>query len=69
MSGDTATYVKDCKGSPGGKGPPMDMTADNRITFRDGGYVMDMKMAMNQGGQPMNMTQHIEGRYIGSCEK
>ena len=69
MSGNTATYTMACKGSSNGKGPPMDMTADNRITFRDGGYVMDMKMAMNQAGQPMNMTQHIEGRYLGPCEK
>ena len=68
MSGNTASYTMVCKGSSEGKGPPMDMTADNRITFRDGGYDMDMKMAMNQGGHPMNMTQHMEGRYLGACK-
>jgi hypothetical protein len=69
MSGNTASYTMVCKGSGDGKGPPMDMTADNHITFRDGGYDMDLKMSMNRGGQPMNMTQHIESRYIGACTK
>ena len=67
MSGNTATYKMACKGEPGGKGPPMDMTADNKITFTDGGYEMDMKMAMDQGGRMMNMSQHMVGRYIGPC--
>jgi hypothetical protein len=68
MSGNTATYRTVCKGNKGGgKGPPMDMTADNKITFIDGGYDMDMKMSMDQGGHPMNMTQHMQGRYIGPC--
>jgi hypothetical protein len=69
MSGSTATYRMACKGSARGNGPPMDMDADNRITFNDGGYVMDMKVAMNQGGHPVNMNQHIEGRLIGACSK
>ena len=67
MSGDTATYKMACKGSSNGKGPPMDMSSDNRITFRDTGYTMDMKMAMDHGGQQMNMNQHMEGRYLGPC--
>lgn len=61
MSGNTASYTMVCKGGP-------DMTADNVITFRDGGYSMDMKMAMNQGGQVMNMKQHMEGKYLGPCK-
>ena len=60
MSGNTASYTMVCKGGP-------DMTADNVVTFRDGGYTMDMKMAMNQGGQVMHMKQHMEGRYLGPC--
>ena len=72
MSGNTASYRMACKGTGAdgrnAKGPPMDMTADNVITFRDGGYSMDMKMAMDQGGRPMNMTQHMEGRYLGPCK-
>ena len=27
------------------------------------------KMAMNQGGRMMNMTQHMEARYLGPCTK
>jgi len=30
---------------------------------------MDMKMAMNQRGQPMHMTQHMQARYLGACTK
>ena len=67
MNGNTATYRTVCKGSKDGKGPPMDMTADNKITFRDNGYTMDMKMAMDQGGHMMNMNQHMEGKYLGPC--
>ena len=48
---------------------PHEMTADNKITFASDGYKMDMKMAMNQGGRPMNMTQHMEARYVGPCSK
>jgi hypothetical protein len=62
MSGNTASYTMACKGE-------MAMTADTRMTFTDNGYRMDMKMAMNQGGQVMNMTQKMEGRYLGPCKK
>ena len=62
MSGNTATYTTVCKGE-------MEMTADNRITFRDNGYSMEMKTAMKQGGQVMNMSQKMEGRYLGPCTK
>ena len=62
MSGNTATYTTVCKGDP-------EMTADTRITFNDSGYKMDMKMAMKQGGQVMNMSQRMDGRYVGPCKK
>jgi hypothetical protein len=62
MSGNTATYTMECKGEHA-------MKADNRITFTGDGFNMDMKMAMNQRGQVMNMTQHMEGRYLGPCTK
>ena len=60
MSGNTATYRMVCKGESA-------MTADNRITFVANGFDMDMKMAMDRGGQKMNMNQHAEGRYLGPC--
>lgn len=61
MSGNTATYQMVCKGE-------QPMTADNRITFSGDGFKMDMKMAMSHGGQAMNMTQRMEGKYLGPCK-
>jgi hypothetical protein len=61
MAGNTASYTMICKGGP-------DMIADNTITFREGGYTMDMKMQMDRGGQAMNMKQHMEGKYLGPCK-
>jgi hypothetical protein len=60
MSGNTATYRMVCKGEGA-------MTADNQITFVSDGFNMVMKMAMEQGGRKMNMTQNMEGRYLGPC--
>ena len=62
MSGSTASYTMVCKGD-------TQMTADNTITFRDNGYTMTSKAAMKQGGQVMNMTQKMDGRYVGPCTK
>ncbi|HYC36556.1 MAG TPA: DUF3617 family protein [Usitatibacter sp.] len=62
VSGNTASYKMVCKGQ-------MNMTADVNMTFTDSGYRMDQKIAMNQGGQPMNMSHKIESRYIGPCKK
>jgi hypothetical protein len=45
------------------------MKADNRITFTGNGFDMDMKMAMSQGGQVMNMSQKVKARHIGACRK
>jgi hypothetical protein len=58
QSGNTATYTMICS----------NMSADNRITFTPDGFNMDMKMAMNQNGKAMNMTQHMESKYLGACK-
>ena len=60
VSGNTATYAMVCS--------QPKMTADNTITFSGSGYVMDMKMSMDQGGHAMNMKQHVESKYIGPCK-
>lgn len=60
MSGNTASYTMICK--------EPKMSADNKITFANDGFKMDMKMAMDQGGQMMNMNQKMEGRYLGPCK-
>jgi hypothetical protein len=62
ISGNTATYQMVCS-------QPREMTADNKITFASDGYKMDMNMAMNQNGHPINMTQHMEAHYLGPCTK
>jgi hypothetical protein len=58
QSGNTASYSMVC----------TNMSADNQITFTPDGYKMDMKMAMNREGKAMNMTQHMESRYLGPCK-
>ena len=62
MSGNTASYKMVCKGDPS-------MTADSTVTFVPDGFRMNMKMAMDQGGQKMNMTQNMEARHLGPCPK
>jgi len=61
MSGNTATYRMECSNPK--------MTADNKVTFSGNGYMMDMDMAMDRGGQMMKMKQHMESRYLGPCTK
>jgi uncharacterized protein DUF3617 len=61
MSGNTASYTMICKEPP--------MSADNQITFSGDSFKMNMRMAMNQGGQVMNMSQRMEGTYLGPCKK
>jgi hypothetical protein len=66
VAGNTATYTMECKAE---KGRGTAMRADNKIVFGGDSFVMDMKMAMNEGGQAMNMTQHLEAHYLGPCTK
>ncbi len=61
MSGNTATYRMECKGE-------HPMVADNKVTFVSDGFLMDMNMSMDHGGQRMNMKQHMEGKYLGPCK-
>ena len=61
MSGNTASYTATCKEPP--------MTSDTTITFRDDGYTMSSKTNMTQGGQTMQMSHKMDGRYVGPCTK
>lgn len=58
MSGNSATYTMVCP----------KMQADAKMTFNASGYVMDMKMTMDQGGRPMTVSQHMESRLVGPCK-
>ena len=61
VTGNTASYTMACT-------KPSQMSADSKITFTGEGYRMDMAMAMNHGGQAMNMKQHVEAKYLGPCK-
>lgn len=61
MSGNTATYIMECK--------KPQMKADNKVTLTGDGFDMDMKLAMNEGGQVMNVNQKVKARHIGPCKK
>jgi hypothetical protein len=60
VSGNTATYRVECTNPK--------MTATNKVNFTGTGYVMDMDMAMDRGGQMMKMKQHMESKYLGPCK-
>ncbi len=60
VSGNTATYRMECSNPK--------MTADSKVTFSGNGYMMDMDMAMDRGGQMMKMKQHMESKYLGPCK-
>jgi uncharacterized protein DUF3617 len=60
MSGDSATYTMECTKQP-------KMTVDSTITFGADTFTMKQKMAMDQGGQVMNMNQTMTGRLTGPC--
>ena len=62
MSGNTASYTWECKGE-------RPMKADNKMTFLDNGFDMDMNMSMTQRGQVMNMKQKMQARHVGPCQK
>jgi hypothetical protein len=62
MSGNTASYTMECVKDP-------KMTVDSNITFGGDNFTMKQKMAMNQGGQVMNMNSTMTGRYTGPCAK
>jgi Protein of unknown function (DUF3617) len=60
MAGNTATWRMECVKDP-------KMTVDSTMTFAGDGFTMKQKMAMDQGGQVMNMNQSMTGRYTGPC--
>ena len=62
MSGNTATYRMECVKDP-------KMTVDTTMTFAGDDFTMKQKMAMNQGGQVMNMNKTMTGRYTGPCRR
>ncbi|HEY2630692.1 MAG TPA: DUF3617 domain-containing protein [Usitatibacter sp.] len=63
-SGNTAAYTMACT-------KPRPMNADVKIAFANDGYQMDMTMNMAEprSGQMMNMKQHMDAKYLGTCTK
>lgn len=62
MSGNTATYTTVCKGQ-------MELTMDNKVSFRDAGYSAEIKTTMKQQGRVSNTNTKFEGKYLGACKK
>lgn len=58
ISGNTGTYRMVCP----------NMTGDTKITFNGNGYVTDMVMVSDHGGQKMTMKSHSESKYLGACK-
>ena len=63
-SGSSASYTMACT-------KPRQMNADVKISFVGDGFHMDMTMNMTEprSGQAMNMTQHMDAKYLGACTK
>jgi hypothetical protein len=63
-SGSSAAYTMACT-------KPRQMSSDVKINFVPDGFHMDMKMNMQEprSGQPMNMVQHMDAKYLGACTK
>lgn len=55
------SYKMVCKGE-------MQMEIDAVMTFTPTGFKSTSKMTGNRGGQPMNMTQNMEVKYLGACK-
>ena len=63
-TGSSASYSMACT-------KPRQMNADVKIDFVSDGFHMDMKMNMAdpRSGQPMNMAQKMDAKYLGACTK
>ena len=62
LVGNVATYRMECVKDP-------KMTVDTTMTFGSDTFTMKQKMAMDQGGQIMNMNNTMNGRLTGPCKK
>jgi hypothetical protein len=56
-----ASYKMICKGQ-------MQMEMDTVMTYTPTGFKATSKMTANHGGQPMNMNQNIEVKFLGPCK-
>jgi Protein of unknown function (DUF3617) len=61
QSGNTVNIKMSCKGR-------MAMDMDSTMTYTANGFKMNSKMTGTMEGQPMNMTQNMEVKYIGPCK-
>lgn len=46
---------------------PQPMTGTGEITYVENAYTGIMKMNMERGGQPMQMTMKLSGKRLGDC--
>ena len=60
LQGNTATWKMACEGQGSGSGT---------VTYGGDSYSGTQTMAINAGGQPMNMKMSFSGRRLGECPK
>lgn len=60
VTGSKVTWTMKCT-------TPQPMTGTGEITYTDNAYNGVMKMNMERGGQPMQMTMKMTGKRIGDC--
>ncbi|HKU70196.1 MAG TPA: DUF3617 family protein [Burkholderiales bacterium] len=60
LQGNTASWKVACEGQGSGAGT---------VTYNGDSYTGSQTMAINAGGQPMNMKMNFAGRRVGDCTK
>jgi len=62
LQGNTATWKMACEGQGA-------MTGTGTMTYSGNSYSGSQTMAMNQGGQAINMKMNYSGQRVGDCPK
>lgn len=61
-TGDTMTWRIECKSSD------MQGSGNGKITYHGTTFQGKVEMSMQQQGQQMTMTQHMDGKRVGECQ-
>ena len=61
FAGNSGSYTMECTKEP-------KRVADVNMTFGGDSVTMKQNIAMDQGGQKMNMVNEMTGKYVGPCK-